>query len=287
MRKQFTGYERDNETELDFAEARYYYNHHGRFTAVDPLLASGKSADPQTFNRYAYTMNRPLSLVDKTGLQAGVVSRNVGKENTFAIKHPLVAADIGENSRLGTNIASVSTRFATNSDFNTRGPNGEVAEINALRHTILSAIITARHGADLAKEATDSHENSGDLPSSQSGSTTFSISDVANQEADLRNNTIGREIGASMEGKSNKEIAKAVLSTFKDKGLNVLQSNKDGTTSVITTTIGQMQYDNTLKNWNNRESNTGFTPGARKEYDEEERKKIEKNLSKSARTASQ
>ena len=57
--------------QLDFAEARYYNNSHGRFTAVDPLLASGKSANPQTFNRYAYTMNRPLILTDSTGLQAG------------------------------------------------------------------------------------------------------------------------------------------------------------------------------------------------------------------------
>jgi|GEM_PF-6665718 len=71
VRQKFTGYERDEETGLDFAEARYYYNNHGRFTAVDPLLASGKSANPQTFNRYAYTMNRPLILTDSSGLQAG------------------------------------------------------------------------------------------------------------------------------------------------------------------------------------------------------------------------
>ena len=70
VRQKFTGYERDEETGLDFAEARYYYNNHGRFTAVDPLLASGKSADPQTFNRYAYTMNRPLILTDPTGMIA-------------------------------------------------------------------------------------------------------------------------------------------------------------------------------------------------------------------------
>ncbi|HMM79032.1 MAG TPA: RHS repeat-associated core domain-containing protein [Pyrinomonadaceae bacterium] len=71
VRQKFTGYQRDEETDLDFAEARYYYNDHGRFTAVDPLLASGKSANPQTFNRYAYTMNRPLILTDAKGLQAG------------------------------------------------------------------------------------------------------------------------------------------------------------------------------------------------------------------------
>jgi RHS repeat-associated protein len=71
VRQRFTGYQKDDETGLDFAEARYYNDAHGRFTAVDPLLASGQSSDPQTFNRYVYAMNRPLILTDPTGLQAG------------------------------------------------------------------------------------------------------------------------------------------------------------------------------------------------------------------------
>ena len=71
VRQRFTGYQKDDETGLDFAEARYYNDAHGRFTAVDPLLASGKSVNPQTFNRYVYSMNRPLLLTDPTGMQAG------------------------------------------------------------------------------------------------------------------------------------------------------------------------------------------------------------------------
>jgi RHS repeat-associated protein len=71
LRKKFTGYEKDTETGLDFAEARYYNNQHGRFTAVDPLLASGKSANPQTFNRYVYVLNNPLIFTDPSGLQVG------------------------------------------------------------------------------------------------------------------------------------------------------------------------------------------------------------------------
>jgi RHS repeat-associated protein len=71
VRQKFTGYQKDDETQLDFAEARMYENRHGRFTAIDPLLASGKSANPQTFNRYTYAVNRPLILNDPTGLQAG------------------------------------------------------------------------------------------------------------------------------------------------------------------------------------------------------------------------
>lgn len=71
VRQRFTGYQKDSETELDFAQARYYNNRHARFTAVDPLLASGKSSDPQTFNRYTYSQNQPIKLTDPTGLQAG------------------------------------------------------------------------------------------------------------------------------------------------------------------------------------------------------------------------
>jgi RHS repeat-associated protein len=71
LRQKFTGYEKDNETGLDFAEARYYHSSVGRFTAVDPLLASGKSANPQTFNRYVYSLNSPIVLSDPSGLQVG------------------------------------------------------------------------------------------------------------------------------------------------------------------------------------------------------------------------
>lgn len=56
-RQKFTGYEKDDEMGLDFAEARYYNNFQGRLTAVDPLIAGGILANPQTFNRYAYLTN--------------------------------------------------------------------------------------------------------------------------------------------------------------------------------------------------------------------------------------
>src|SRR5690606_18617036 len=58
---------------------------------VDPLLASGKSADPQTFNRYAYTMNRPLILTDPTGLQVGRQVESRTDESNM--EHSLVGPD--------------------------------------------------------------------------------------------------------------------------------------------------------------------------------------------------
>jgi RHS repeat-associated protein len=67
VRKQFTGYERDREIALDFAEARTYSQIIGRFTAVDPLRESAKPEVPQTLNRYIYCVNNPLILVDPSG----------------------------------------------------------------------------------------------------------------------------------------------------------------------------------------------------------------------------
>lgn len=66
-RQNFTGKERDNETGLDYFEARYYSNLQGRFTSADPLLASAELSDPQTWNRYAYGTNNPVGFTDPTG----------------------------------------------------------------------------------------------------------------------------------------------------------------------------------------------------------------------------
>jgi len=68
VRQQFTEKERDNETGLDYFEARYNSSIQGRFTSADPLLASGNPLIPQSWNRYTYCINSPLILVDPTGM---------------------------------------------------------------------------------------------------------------------------------------------------------------------------------------------------------------------------
>ncbi|MBK9156423.1 MAG: hypothetical protein IPM25_19815 [Chloracidobacterium sp.] len=68
VRKQFTGYERDKESELDFAQARYHDYNLGRFSSPDPLMASGRVSSPQTWNRYSYVGNNPLAFTDPTGM---------------------------------------------------------------------------------------------------------------------------------------------------------------------------------------------------------------------------
>jgi RHS repeat-associated protein len=62
----FTGYERDPETGLDYAFARYYSSRLGRFLSADPW--GGNRRDPQSLNRYSYVLNSPVSLTDPSGL---------------------------------------------------------------------------------------------------------------------------------------------------------------------------------------------------------------------------
>lgn len=67
IRQRFTAKERDNETGLDYFGARYYFSVQGRFTSVDPWLPSGRTANPQSWNRYSYTLNNPLRYTDPSG----------------------------------------------------------------------------------------------------------------------------------------------------------------------------------------------------------------------------
>ena len=68
-RQKFTGYERDSESGLDFAEARFFSNQTGRFNSIDPMNESGSLVDPQTLNRYAYVSNDPMNSIDPSGME--------------------------------------------------------------------------------------------------------------------------------------------------------------------------------------------------------------------------
>jgi RHS repeat-associated protein len=85
VRQKFTGKERDNETGLDFFEARYFSSTQGRFTSPDEFaggpvelfyFATDASVNPtfyadltnpQSLNKYQYTYNNPLRYTDPTG----------------------------------------------------------------------------------------------------------------------------------------------------------------------------------------------------------------------------
>jgi RHS repeat-associated protein len=51
---------------LDYFINRYYSSTQGRFTSPD--LLSGRPGSPQSWNRYAYSINNPLKYIDPDGL---------------------------------------------------------------------------------------------------------------------------------------------------------------------------------------------------------------------------
>lgn len=64
----FTGKERDSESGNDYFNARYMSSSMGRFLSPDPSNLSVDWWLPQTWNRYTYGLNNPLTMVDKNGL---------------------------------------------------------------------------------------------------------------------------------------------------------------------------------------------------------------------------
>src|SRR5438552_14610259 len=64
----FTGYERDEATGLDNAQARMYHSGRERFIQPDPVgLQSADLSNPQSLNRYAYVNNDPVNYADPLG----------------------------------------------------------------------------------------------------------------------------------------------------------------------------------------------------------------------------
>ena len=69
----FTNYERDTESGTDYAVNRQLAMGTGRFMTPDPV--GGLFGAPQSFNRYAYTLNDPINLTDPFGLYEACVHR--------------------------------------------------------------------------------------------------------------------------------------------------------------------------------------------------------------------
>jgi RHS repeat-associated protein len=95
IRQKFTGYERDAETDLDFAQARMYASKLGRFSTTDPFGPWAMSEDEkmnfysvsQQWNRYTYVLNNPLKLTDPTGME--VYDGTVSEEQQRIIRESL------------------------------------------------------------------------------------------------------------------------------------------------------------------------------------------------------
>jgi RHS repeat-associated protein len=114
IRKQFTGYERDGETGVDFAGARYYNSLHGRFTTPDHFGNDSHIVQPQSWNLYQYVRNNPLRFVDATGEKLTILLNGsryevTMKGNSFLVTRLEGSAD--NDARVNDLVSTVGGRF--------------------------------------------------------------------------------------------------------------------------------------------------------------------------------
>jgi RHS repeat-associated protein len=102
VKQKFTGQLRDVESDLDYFGARYYSNALGRFTSVDPLMASMNNDNPQTFNRYTYVLNNPLRYVDPDGMEEKSAWDQLTKDEQDLIAKKLVLQMVGSGKNART-----------------------------------------------------------------------------------------------------------------------------------------------------------------------------------------
>ncbi len=73
----FTGHIKDADTGLNYMQARYYDPVIGRFLSHDPV-GFMDTGNPGMFNRYAYTFNNPVNMIDPNGETPLHVAAGVG-----------------------------------------------------------------------------------------------------------------------------------------------------------------------------------------------------------------
>ena len=91
----FTGYQRDTESDLNYAQQRYYDSDIGIFVREDPL--QGTRETPPSLHRYMYGFNNPTYFIDPTGkgnetthfYRAFIAARAVGIDETNSLAFAL------------------------------------------------------------------------------------------------------------------------------------------------------------------------------------------------------
>jgi hypothetical protein len=195
----------------------------------------------------------------------------------FLLRHPEIAAQIGNFQHHATNISTDAQRFAENSGFPKEGEAGDGTHWNAIRHSVWQATITSKFGESIAKEAGDAHE---DNPNADLSKRKFVGKDYkealakADETIDLLNNIIGREIGNGHTGRSMREIAFAVLKYYHENGLYMAKKINDNESDIILVKLTDVEYNRALEIYNTLNEN-GFTPKQQRDADAERQKQNE------------
>ena len=236
-----------NGKELDKMHGLNTYDYGAR--QHDPILARWDRIDPlcekyYNVSPYTYCGNDPVNAIDPDGRETGVP-----EEILFGLSHPLITSRVGIGVTKGAeNISTNATRFATRGNVlygsNPKaGQDDRGSENGAFRHTLWQAQITSEFGCDIAKQIGDAHEENPNIDMRQ---VTFNNLDEADEAVDLHNNIIGRSIGEKNKGAGMRNVAVAVLKTFKENGLYVAKETKGGY-KLVKTKLDSDKYEKLLK----------------------------------------
>lgn len=177
----------------------------------------------------------------------------------FALRHPVIATDIGKYKHGSTNISTNCVRFSTTLGLNERyGANkGEGSQVNAVRHALWSVAITSKYDESIAMEATNSHESNPNLMGS-----VFGDSLSADCRADILNNEIGRVIGSKRKGGDLKALTEDILNYYHEDGMWVTDRQSDGNWAIRREKLSDQQYIMALEELYKCDSD-GYQPGER------------------------
>ncbi|PHM39160.1 Colicin-E3 immunity protein [Xenorhabdus mauleonii] len=180
----------------------------------------------------------------------------------FGLENMEAALEIGMYTPGRTNISTNAARFSTLGDSD-KYPHGvlqengnfEGSQVNAFRHALWQATITAKFGEKTASRVADAHETYRTLDLNVRH---FKTLPEADQTIDMLNNPQGRAVGMKNTGATQKNLAKEVLNHFHKNGLYVAKKDASGY-AVVNEKITNEQF-NYMNSEIDRTNKNGFTP---------------------------
>lgn len=172
-RMKFTGHERDttgltDDLPLDYMHARYYDPALGRFLSVDPASDSVWLAFTQSWNRYSYALNNPISVSDPTGLKpckvkvTGADAEAAGVDDGTEIEGVCVEAEADKPKRDKTTPWQVGWEWLTGTGERSREfHDGDKFTERLKQHAFVEDLVNDVCGGERAPEGRATHSLGG------------------------------------------------------------------------------------------------------------------------------
>jgi len=180
-----------------------------------------------------------------------------------SIRHVAVLFSISKSPLTGNTILELNGPNQNHPTDDDKGDRG--SERGAFRHALWSAQITIEFGSEKAKLVTDTHEVGSyymySHPKYKGGDTSqrtgFKKLEYADQVADELNNQIGRNYGENGKTALMKQTAIGIAMEFRDRGLYVVEQQKDNTYSVVKRKLSKNKFDMLMKRFKQLSNSAG------------------------------